>query len=229
LLDHQVLVSSVPNVVAVGREKMASGVDTYVVTAPDLVSAALEDVEPPFARAARLSWHAAARSAVQARHALNRCCLTWVGVRRPGEALSHLLKLAAHLADNEPEAMLAAWEAFTVTLLALARLRGEGAQPDPVVAEAAEPLRRAIPEFLDWSDSVLAPGSAGQPPFVRALRERLGGQPPTDAAALGTLLADVRQLWKEQGPAGTGRPLSDAFIVASDTDPRRERLKKRRF
>jgi hypothetical protein len=229
VLDHQTLVSSVPNVVAVGQQRVAGGASTYVVTAPDLVSAALEDVEPPFARAARLSWHAAARSAVQARHALNRCCLTWVAVRRPGEALSHLLKLASHLAENEPEAMLAAWEALTVTLLGLARLPAGDGGPHAVVAEAADALRRAIPEFLDWSDSGIAPGSAGQTPFVAALRERLGRQPRPDLAGVAALLADVRALWTEHGPAGTGGRLSDAFIVASEADPRRERLKKRRF
>jgi hypothetical protein len=229
VLDHEVLVSSVPNVVALGQQRVAGGASTYVVTAADLVAAALEDVEPPFARAARLSWHAAARSAVQARHALNRCCLTWVAVRRPGEALSHLLKLAAHLAESEPDAMLAAWEALTVTLLGLARLPAGADAPHQVVADAADPLRRAIPEFLDWSDSVIAPGSAGQTPFVAALRERLGRQPRPDAAGVAALLADVRALWLEHGPAGTGRPLSDAFIVATDADPRRERLKKRRY
>jgi hypothetical protein len=230
VLDHRVMVSSVPNVLTLGDRRLPAGASTYVVGAADLVATALEDFEPPFARAARLSWHAAARSAVQARHALNRCCLTWVIIRRPGEALSHLLKLAAHLAEVEPAAMLVAWEALSVTLLGLAQMPGEAGQADGAAAAGAlDALRRSIPEFLDWSDSALAPGGGGQTPFVAALRELMGRHTALTADGLDTLLAETRRLWREHGSPATGLPLSEAFISASDAEPKRERLKKRRY
>jgi len=228
VLDGRVLVSSVPGPAPSTKAAAAPPVSTYVITAPDLVTAALDDLEPSFARAARLAWHAAARSPAQARQALGRCCLTWVAVRRPGEALSHVLKLAAQVAEEEPEAMLVAWELLAATLLPLARR----AAADPASLAnlgLADALRRAVPEFLDWSDSVLAPGSSGQTPYVAALHALLG-QAGFDAAALPALLADVLARWQSANPPGALTAFSDAFTVAAEADPRRDRLaKKRRY
>jgi hypothetical protein len=81
LMDRHTLVSTLPNVLIYQDQPIAAGVSTYVVTAEDLVRQALEDLEPSFARAARLSWHAAVRSPLSARQALERCCVTWVLIR----------------------------------------------------------------------------------------------------------------------------------------------------
>ncbi len=229
VLDGRVLVSSVPGPAPAANAKAAAPpVSTYVITAPDLVTAALDDLEPSFARAARLAWHAAARSPAQARQALARCCLTWVAVRRPGEALSHVLKLAAQVAEEEPEAMLVAWELLAATLLPLARR----AAADPASLAPlglSDALRRAVPEFLDWSDSVLAPGSSGVTPTVAALHALLG-QASYDDAALPALLAEVAARWTQTNPPGSLKAFSDAFTVVTDGDPRRDRLtKKRRY
>lgn len=213
--------SSVPHTLTVSAQRLSGGASTYVVTAPDLLQAALEDFEPPFARAARLSWHAVAGSARRARQELDRCCLTWLAIRRPAEAFSHLLKLAAQLAENEPEDMLVAWEALTVTLVGLGGLLPGQADP----AATAETLRRAIPEFLDWSDSGLVLGGSGQTPFVSALRERLGQQTQWDPNSTESLLDDVRRLWASRGAPAARMPLSAVFTLAADVDPKRERLK----
>ncbi|MCC6190962.1 MAG: hypothetical protein IT318_18225 [Anaerolineales bacterium] len=221
VLDHEVWMSSVPHTLTVSAQRLSGGASTYVVTAPDLLQAALEDFEPPFARAARLSWHAVAGSARRARQELDRCCLTWLAIRRPAEAFSHLLKLAAQLAENEPEDMLVAWEALTVTLVGLGGLLPGQADP----AATAETLRRAIPEFLDWSDSGLVLGGSGQTPFVSALRERLGQQTQWDPNSTESLLDDVRRLWASRGAPAARMPLSAVFTLAADVDPKRERLK----
>lgn len=222
MLDDRVLLSTVPG------PADAPTPSTYVVTAPDLVTTALEDLEPSFARAARLAWHAAASAPQQARQALARCCLTWVAVRRPGEALSHVLKLAAQVAEEEPEAMLAAWEMLAATLLPLARRAA--AEPASLAALGLpDALRRAVPEFLDWSDSVLAPGSSGMTPYVTALHALLG-QAAFDDAALPALLAGVLARWQAAYPPGALTSFSEAFTLPTDPDSRRDRLaKKRRY
>ncbi|MCC7361994.1 MAG: hypothetical protein IT317_21095 [Anaerolineales bacterium] len=219
VLDYTTLVSSVPGA--------AGEVSTYVITAPDLVTTALEDLEPSFARAARMAWHAAAGAPQQARVALQRCVLTWVAVRRPSEALSHVLKLAAQAAEEEPEAMLVAWEAFTATLLPLAR---RAAPPAALKALGlADALRRAVPEFLDWSDSLLAPGSSGMPPFVSALHPLLG-QAALDDAGLPALLKSLLERWQAARPPGSTAPFAEAFSLPKDPDAARDRLaKKRRY
>ncbi len=212
LLDRTTLISSVPNALVFGGQRLPGGAATYLVTAPDLVSAAAEELEPPLARAARLGWQSAARSAQGARRALERCCLTWVAIRRPSEALSHVLKLAA----GEHEAMGVAWELFTLTCLALAAFSA-----DDLSAMGALPaLRRALPEFLDWADS-----AAGQPqaPFVAPFRELLGRYAHADEAKLPELLAAAQRLWAEAGRAQPGATLAEAFTVASEAKPAKRR------
>jgi hypothetical protein len=162
---------------------------------------------------------------------LVRACLTWVAVRRPGEALSHLLKLAAALAEDEPNTMLIAWESLTAVLLALGRagVANVGAEGGALAGLGAADLRRALPEFLDWSDSVLAPGSEALPPFVSALRGLLEQSGPVDAGSLPARLAAVRALWREHGTPATGQPFGAAFTAAGDEDELpRARPKKRR-
>ena len=170
--DFELLVSSVPNTLLEGGQRVLAGSATYVVSAPDLVSAAMDDLEPALARAARQSWAAGLRAPESARQALARCCQTWIAIRRPGEALSHILKLAATLAgetEDRPDAMLVAWQLLSGVCLSLARLPAERLAG----MGAAEALRRAIPEFLDWADSALPPVVNAQPPFVAAFHDLL--------------------------------------------------------
>ncbi len=226
VLDHHTLVThlqtSIANQIAVES--------TYVITSGDLVSAALDDAEPAFARAARAAWQSASQAPAAQRAVLVRCMLTWVAVRRPGEALSHLLKLAAALADEEPPAMLVAWECLTALLLALGRAAAApGTETVGQAGLGAADLRRAVPEFLDWSDSVLPPGSDELPSFVASLRGLLEEHGPIAVENLPGLLIAARKLWSEQGAPAAGQPFAAAFAAPSEDDELpRARPKRRR-
>jgi hypothetical protein len=189
------------------------------------VSEAVEDLEPVLARAARQAWQAAARAPETGRQALTAACQTWVAVRRPGEALSYLLKLASGVTAEAPAAMLAAWEALTVICLGLARLPAD----DLADMGAAEPLRGAIPEFLDWADSALPPGGENLPPFVAAFHDMLVRYGQLEPEQLPGLLAELRQLWSELGqPAAAEGDLSLAFAGAEPDEAKLEKPKKRK-
>jgi hypothetical protein len=218
LIDSHTLVSTVPNTLTYQGQRLPGGTATYVVTGSGLVQSALEDLEPPFARAARVAWHSAAAAGLAGRAALERCCVTWVAVGRPNEALSHILKLAS----SEPDLILAAWDTFTVTCLALARL------PAAVLDELdiLSALRRALPEFLDWADS--APAIANPPAFIGAFHELLLRYATDDSTDMTTLLAETRQLWQSQGLTDTTRRALDVFTLA-ESEPKAGKVKKRRY
>lgn len=218
LIDSHTLVSSVANTLVARGQRLPGGTATYVVTGSGLVQSALEELEPPFARAARVAWHSAAAAGLAGRAALERCCVTWVAVDRPSEALSHILKLAA----NEPDMILVAWELFTVLCLALARLPAAALEALDILPA----LRRALPEFLDWADS--APAIADAPPFIAAFRELLLRYATDDATEMSTLLAETRQLWQAQGLSETNRRVVEVFTVA-EAEPKGGKLKKRRY
>jgi hypothetical protein len=227
LLDETILVTSPQS-----RGAEDTTAPTYIITAGDLVAAAVDDLEPAFARAARLAWADAARAPAAQRATLVRCCLTWVAVRRPGEALSHVLKLLAALAEaGEPAEALVAWECLAAIGLALGR-GGDSASDEAAGRQAlgASDLRRALPEFLDWSDSMLPPDAAEMPPFVAAMRGLLEAHGLVEAGNLPGLLARLRQLWREHGAPEAEMSFSAAFRPPSERDalPRTARPKKRR-
>src|SRR4029077_7600766 len=126
-----------------GGQPAPAGVTTYLVSDPEMVGTALEDLEPALARATRQAWQAGPRGAEASRQTLVAACQTWVAIRRPGEAFSHLLKLAASLAEEPPAAMLVAWEASTTVCISFSPL----AAADLSDMGAPDALRRAIPEF----------------------------------------------------------------------------------
>jgi len=101
--DQMRLASTLPNLLldpaTPAAPPAAAGVTTYLVTDPELVGTAVEDLEPALARATRQAWQTASRSAEANRQTLVAACQTWIAIRRPGEALSHLLKLAASVAE----------------------------------------------------------------------------------------------------------------------------------
>jgi hypothetical protein len=218
LLDRAALVSTVPVAVTFQGRRVAAGGSTYHITEPGLVAAAAEELQPPFARAARLAWHAAARAPAAARLALERCCVTWVAAGRPGEALSHVLKLAA----SDPASIRVAWETLAVTLLALGRLPAEALE----AMEAPAALRRALPEFLDWADS--AAGDEAQIPFLAAWRSRLDQAARAGDDDLPALLADTRRLWAETALTSPGLRAADVFAPPRD-EGGPARPKKRRY
>ena len=227
LADHTLLATTLPNVLVNADGRLPAGTATYVVTKPELVSAALEDFEPSLARAARQAWQAASRTPEQARLTLVRCCQTWVAVRRPGEALSQFLKLAATLADEAPASMLVAWELFTTLCLSLARI------PAPELDDmgATEAVRRAIPEFLDWADSALPPAGQTQPPFVAAFHDLLVRNSQLADDGLPQLLAETSKTWSEVALAGGARSTSEVFSrpVDATAAAKLDKPKKRRY
>ena len=218
LIDTHTLVSTVPNTLTYHGQRIPGGTATYVVTGSGLVQSAAEDLEPPFARAARVAWHSAAAAGLAGRAALERCVVTWVTVGRPGEAISHILKLAS----SEPDLILVAWELFTVTCLALARLPAAALDEIDILSG----LRRALPEFLDWADS--APAIENPPPFIAAFREVLLRYATDDAADMAALLAETRQLWQSQGLLPPARRALDVFTV-DESEPKGSKVKKRRY
>ena len=230
--DHSRIASTLPNLLVdapAGADAASAppaaapaGVATYLVTAPDLVSNALEDLEPALARAARQMWQAASRTPAAARQSLVSACQAWVAVRRPGEALSHLLKLAASLAEDEsPGAMLVAWEAFTAICLSLARMPAA----DLSDMGAPDALHRAIPEFLDWADSALPPTGENQPPFVAAFHDLLVRNSQLEPDDLPQFLAETRRVWAEVGQAAG---LAQAF-AGPVAEAKLDKPKKRRY
>jgi hypothetical protein len=220
LIDRASLVSSVPNWLTLRGQSRAGGNATYVVTAPDLVAEAAEDVEPSLAYAARQAWHAALHSPLTARSALERCCATWVALRRPGEALSHVLKLVA----GEAEALPVAWELYAVICLGLARWPADELQ----AMGALTPLRRSLPEFLDWVDSAAAAAPPTLPAFVAPFRELLERAAREEESALPATLGEIRRLWADRGQAEPGQRVVDVFALERPEDQRAERLRKRR-
>jgi hypothetical protein len=218
LIDSHTLVSTVANQLVVGGKRQAGGTATYVVTGSGLVQSALEDLEPPFARAARVAWHSAAAAGLAGRAALERCVVTWVAVGRPGEALSHILKLAS----SEPDLILVAWELFTVLCLALARLPTAALDEMDILSA----LRRALPEFLDWADS--APAIENPPPFIAAFHELLLRYATEDASDMAALLAEARALWQQQGLAAPATRAVEVFTPA-EVEGKLGKPKKRRY
>ncbi len=229
--DQSSLVSTLPNRLRAGDHSYPAGLETFLVTAPDLVSAALEDLEPSLARAARQAWQSASRAPEAGRETLVAACQTWVAIRRPGEALSHVLKLAAGVAEQLPAAvpaapaMLVAWQAFTTVCLSLAPLL-----PDDLADMGApDALRRAIPEFLDWADSVLPPAGENQPPFVAAFHDLLVPYSQLAPDDLPKLLAAAQQLWLEVGRPAAADGLAHAFSNPAAPEAKLEKPKKRRY
>jgi len=223
--DQARLASTVPNLLMSAEQAVPAGVVTYLVSAPEWVGEALEDLEPVLARAARQAWQSAARTPEAARQTLAAACQTWVAIRRPGEALSHLLKLAASVGEDSPATMLVAWEAFTVICLGLAQLPAD----DLADMGAPEALRGAIPEFLDWADSALPPTGENQPPFVAAFHDllvRYGQFEPDD---LPRLLGEARQLWLEMGKPAAAEGLAGAFAGPAPAEAKPDKPKKRRY
>ena len=231
--DQLSLASTLPNLLidpaapasaAVGLLAAPAGVSTYLVSDPELVGTAVEDLEPALARATRQAWQTASRNAEANRQTLVAACQTWVAIRRPGEALSHLLKLAASVAEESPAAMLVAWEAFTAVCISLAPL------PEVDLADMGAPdaLRRAIPEFLDWADSALPPTGETQPPFVAAFHDLLVRYSQLEPEDLPKLLAETRQLWTEVGRPAAAAGLAQAFAGPA-AEPKIEKPKKRRY
>jgi hypothetical protein len=227
IADAELLVSTVPNTLLERGQRVAAGAATYVVTAPDLVAAALEEFEPVLARATRQGWTAAVRLPESGRRALARCCQTWVAIRRPGEALSHILKLAATLGEEAPESMLVAWQLLSTVCLSLARLPEAGAASRLADMATADALRRAIPEFLDWADSALPPVAGSQPPFVAAFHDLLLRYSQLDDDDLPQLLAETHELWREH--AGAAPEPEQVFSLAEEPDTRRDKPRKRRY
>lgn len=231
--DQVSLASTLPNFLpGSGRDAASApaGVTTYLVTAPELVSIALEDLEPSLARAARQAWQSASRTLDVRQHGaasqtLVAACQTWVAIRRPGEAFSHLLKLAASLAEESPAAMLVAWKAFTTLCISLSPLPAA----DLSDMGAPDALRRAIPEFLDWADSALPPTGETQPPFVAAFHDLLVRYSQLEPDDLPKLLAETRQLWSEVGRPAAASGLAQAFAGPAAVEPKLEKAKKRRY
>jgi hypothetical protein len=219
LLGRATLVSTVPaSLVAAGGAPVGRTPVAYVVSNRDLVLAAADDLEPSFARAARLAWHAAARTPQVSRLALERCCVMWVAIGRPSEALSHVLKLAA---SQEPGAMAVAWELLTVSLLALARHT-----PSELNAmDAGAALRRLAPEFIDWADS--AGPVEGPAAFITAFHDLLSRARQAEAGAMAEVLGELRQLWHET--ATPGQPVAEVFTPPAESADRLDKAKKRRF
>jgi hypothetical protein len=218
LIDGHTLVSTVANTLVVNGQRLAGGTATYVVTGSGLVQSALEELEPPFARAARVAWHSAAAAGLAGRAALERCCVTWVAVGRPGEAVSHILKLAS----SEPDLIVVAWELFTVTCLALARLPAATLE----ATDSLPSLRRMLPEFLDWADSAAA--SANPPPFIGKFHDLLLRYATDDAADMVTMLAEAQTLWRSEGLTEDKRRAVEVFTVP-EPEGKAGKLKKRRY
>jgi hypothetical protein len=218
LIDGHTLISTVANTLFMNGQRVAAGTATYVVTGSGLVQSALEELEPPFARAARVAWHSAAAAGLAGRAALERCCVTWVAVGRPGEALSHILKLAS----SEPDLILVAWELFTVTCLALARLPAAALEASDILPS----LRRALPEFLDWADS--APAIANPPPFIAKFHDLLLRYATDDGADMGALLAEAQTLWQTDGLTEGKHRTVEVFTVP-EPEGKTGKLKKRRY
>jgi hypothetical protein len=225
LADHALLVSTLPNTLVSQGGRLPAGAATYAVTDPELVGAALEEVEPSLARAARQAWQTASRTPEPSRQTLVRCCQTWVAVRRPGEALSHVLKLAATPADEAPAAMLVAWELFTTICLSLARI--PAAELDDMGAPQA--VRRAIPEFMDRADSALPPALQTQPPFVAAFHDLLVRNSQLDEHGLPQLLAETGKVWAEVALASGTRSTGAVFSRAVESAAKLDKPKKRRY
>ena len=226
--DQLRLASTLPNVLldptAPSGPPAAAGVTTYLVTDLELVGTAVEDLEPALARATRQAWQGASRDAEADRQTLVAACQTWVAVRRPGEALSHLLKLAADLAEESPAAMRVAWEALTAICISLAPLPAA----DLADMGAPEALRRAIPEFLDWANSASPAAGEAQPPFVAALHELLVRHSLLEADDLPKLLGEIRQRWLEIGHPAAATGLAQAFAGPASEASKSEKPKKRR-
>jgi hypothetical protein len=165
-----------------------------------------------------VAWHSAAAAGLAGRAALERCCVTWVAVGRPGEAVSHILKLAS----SEPDLIMVAWELWTVTLLALARL--PAAELDAL--DILGPLRRALPEFLDWADS--APAIPSPPAFIAACHDLLLRYATDDSSDMAALLAEARTLWQTQGLSEDKRRAVEVF-TPEETEPKLGKPKKRRY
>jgi hypothetical protein len=231
IADQASLASTLPNLLLDGATSAAvgqpapAGVITYIVTAPDLVSTAVEDLERVLARAARQGWQAASRTPAAARQTLVAACQTWIAIRRPSEALSHLVKLAANLAEESPADMLVGWEVLTAICLSMSPLPAA----DLSDMGAPDALRRAIPEFLDWADSALPPTGETQPPFVAAFHDLLVRYSQLEPDDLPKLLAETRQLWAEVGQASGAAGLATAFAGPAATEPKPDKPKKRRY
>ena len=235
--DQSRLASTLPNVLIDGDEAVPAGVTTYLVSVPELVSDALEDLEPALARAARQAWQAASRAPEANRQLIVAACQTWVAIRRPGEALSHLLKLAAGVAqqaagdekqgasDAQPATILVAWEAFTSLCLRLAPLPAD----DLADMGAPEALRSGIPEFLDWADSALPPTGETQPPFVAAFHDLLVRYSQLEPDDLPKFLAEARQIWAEVGQPAAADGFAHAFAGPAPAEPKLQKPKKRRY
>jgi hypothetical protein len=225
VFDRGAMLSTVPGTVVWGGEAYSAGSATYLIDEPELVQSAVDDLEPSFARAARQAWNSLSRAPQAARPALQRCCLTWVAIRRPGEALSHILKLAAAGA----EAMPRAWEAMAVTCLALSRL------PDADLAamEAPAGLRRAAAEFLDWADSAGPAGAGCSPPAASFLNDfhaaltRFAISDQADGDDTRRLFDELRQTWAA-AVAEAGPSALDVFAPAP-AEAKPDRPKKRRY
>jgi hypothetical protein len=226
--DQASLASTLPNFLpgtGADAPNAPAGVTTYLVTDPELVSVALEDLEPALARAARQAWQTASRAPEASHQTLVAACQTWVAIRRPGEACSHLLKLAASVAEESPGAMLRAWEAFTTICISLSPLSAA----DLSDMGAPDGLRRAIPEFLDWADSALPPTGETQLSFVPAFHDLLVRYSQLEPDDLPKLLAETRQLWSEVGQPAAASGLAQAFVGPAPAGPKLDKPKKRRY
>lgn len=200
LTDRDALFSTLPDTVSHGGKHYQLGQRAYRVTHIDLVQEALENIEPALARAARQHWQANVKYPQSARVELERCCLTWVAARRPGEALSQLLKLAA----SGPALLPLAWELFTVTNLALARL------PEEVLVEvgAYEALARTVPDLLARDP---APDETATD-YLSRVKQLLVYYAEGAPREYAIFLGEMRDLWLKLGlPAS---PTTAAYFTA---------------
>jgi hypothetical protein len=219
VVDQSVYMMGSHNWLSYRGDRMPRGESVFYVTLPEMVSGALNYLEPLFARAAVATWVGSSQITESARSELARSCVTLVTVRKPDEAIERVLDLAKRNNALIP----LAYELLRVICLALAQytmaeLNGSKVFDSIALAISELSATREASEELDTARRA----------FKAGLVVLLRGCAKQDQAMAAKFLSEQVDIWKSIGLIGPQQSVEDMLMDWRSPDIRESKKAKKK-
>ncbi len=217
LSDYAVYMMGSHNWLSYRGDRLPRGETTFYATQAELIHQAADYIGPLFAQAASLEWDQISSSPKADQSELERCCVTWVAVRKPEEATARVLDFAR----DDPALVPTAFELMRVVCSALAYL-----PPDELMGmQVLDLMERVVPELVTLAQSASEPDSSSSG-FLKSLKRLLSRYAEKHGPNLVRFLEGQRNVWEDIGLVIPGEKAAAAINRLAGEGVRAAKSKK---
>lgn len=189
LVDMRIQMNGSHNFLSYRGDRVPRGESIMYSTFPEPIDDALGYYEPLFAAKADEAWQEAAKSPLDSKADLQKCCATWVTVRQPEQAITRILELG----KKYPQAVSLCVDLTRLVFVALKRLPIDQLR----TIGALDLLGISLPDMIDLTDSDATPDNRVN--LVGDAREFLASYAKSGRGEVRSFLEDQLETWQKIG------------------------------